>query len=467
MTPVPPVTSKALPPVETLLRRTLGERRIGLVAWRLLVLQIAHPVVAAGMDRYSTYRAHPWRRIEHTMESGGRLFFAGPEERRLEVARLQRTHRRIRGTDASGRPFSAEDPDVRGWVMVTLYESMTAMRELSGDPLPPAERDLLYAEFLDVCAALGIPAEVLPESAAEVPAYMERMVREVLEYGPEVRDMLYTMLRQAPAPRRLGRLAPAWPLLRTVVARALAALTVSDLPPAWHERFGTSRGTGGAALSWALHHGLRHAMELAPDRVRYRRRSVSGAPARASVPRARGGDSRPARLERFFREVLDQTGNGRVDSADLQAMVHSVCWRLELPAEREDLVYAAFEGWWQQLREAADTDGDGGVDCREFVSAMLSGVDRDPQYLEKGLVPAVRELFRAADADGSGYLGADEYRALFGGPRVHPAELNDGFRELDADGDGRVEEAEFVAAFRDFFTARGGNTAGTGLLGRA
>ncbi|MET8755796.1 oxygenase MpaB family protein [Streptomyces sp. NPDC004667] len=468
MPSVPSVTPAASPGVETLLRRTLGERRIGLVAWRLLVLQIAHPVVAAGMDRYSTYRAHPWRRIEHTMESGSRLFFAGPEERRLEVARLQRTHRRIHGTDAAGRAYSAEDPEVRGWVMVTLYESMTAMRELSGDPLSPAERDVLYAEFLDVCAALGIPGEVLPAGAADVPAYVERTVREVLEYGPEVRHMLHGLLREAPAPRRLARPALAWPLLRVVIARALAALTVSDLPPAWHEKFGTSRGPGGAALSWTLHHGLRHAMRLAPDRVRYRRRSVSGAPAPVVVPRARiGGDSRPARLEAFFRQVLDQTGNGRVDSADLQAMVHTVCWRLELPAEREDEVYAAFEGWWRQLREAADADGDGGVDCREFVSAMLAGVDRDPAYLENGLVPAVRALFRAADADGSGCLGADEYRLLFGGPRVHPAELNDGFREMDADGDGRVEEAEFVAAFREFFTARTDSTAGAGLLGRA
>ncbi|MER5487483.1 oxygenase MpaB family protein [Streptomyces sp. NPDC002812] len=462
------MTSKALPSAEPLLRRTLGERRIGLVAWRLLVLQIAHPTVAAGMDRYSAYRAHPWRRIEHTMESGSRLFFAGPEERRLEVARLQRTHRRINGTDAAGRAYSAEDPAVRGWVMVTLYECMTAMGELSGDPLSSAERDVLYAEFLDVCEALGIPAEALPATAADVPAYVERMVREVLEYGPEVRDMLHGMLRESPAPRRLGRLAPAWPLLRVVIARALAALTVNDLPPAWHARFWTSPGPAGAVLSWTLHHGMRHAMALAPDRLRYRRRSASGAPARAVVPRARGGgDSRPARLEAFFRQVLDQTGNGRVDSADLQAMVHTMCWRLELPAEREDELYAAFEAWWQQLRGAADTDGDGAVDCREFVSAMLAGVDGDPAYLEQGLVPAVRALFRAADSDGSGYLGADEYRGLFGGPRVHPAELNSGFRELDADGDGRVEEAEFVAAFTDFFTARTDAAAGAGLLGRA
>lgn len=45
----------------------------------------------------------------------------------------------IRGTDDAGRPYSAEDPDVRAWVMVTRYEAMTAMRELSGDPLSPAE----------------------------------------------------------------------------------------------------------------------------------------------------------------------------------------------------------------------------------------------------------------------------------------------------------------------------------------
>ncbi|GLW03607.1 hypothetical protein [Streptomyces lavendulae] len=52
---------------------------------------------------------------------------------------------------------------------------------------------------------------------------------------------------------------------------------------------------------------------------------------------------------------------------------------------------------------------------------------------------------------------------------MHPAELNDGFREPDADGDGdgRVEEAEFAAAFRDFFTARIDSTAGAGLPGRA
>ncbi|MFD6878216.1 MULTISPECIES: oxygenase MpaB family protein [unclassified Streptomyces] len=468
MTPPPP------PSAAGLLRLTLGEWRIGLVAWRLLVLQTAHPAVAAGTARYSTYRAHPWRRIEHTMDSGSRLFFATPEERRREVARLERAHRRIRGTDDAGRPYDAEDPQVRAWVMVTLYEAMTAMRELSGDPLRPHELDALYAEFKEVCADLGIPDDALPATAADVAAYVDRTVREVLEFGDQVRYLLFDMLREAPAPRRLGRLHPAWPLMRAVAASVLTTLTVADLPPAWHERFAMPRTRTAAALSWTVHRGMRQVMTRLPDRLRYRGhsdgdgpRAASGRPAAAArLPRPRTVDSRPARLEAFFHQVLDQTGDGRVDSADLQAMVHNVCWQLELPVEREDVLYAAFETWWRQLREGMDTDGDGAVECAEFVTAMLAGVDRDADYLDRGLGPAVRALFRAVDTDGSGYLCADEYRVLFGGPRVHPAELNDAFRQLDADGDGRISEEEFVAAFTDFFTARADTAAGVALLGR-
>ncbi|WP_327260787.1 oxygenase MpaB family protein [Streptomyces sp. NBC_01232] len=475
------MTRTSSPATDGLLRQTLGEWRIGLVAWRLLVLQTAHPAVAAGTARYSTYRAHPWRRIEHTMDSGSRLFFAGPEERQREIARLERAHRRIRGTDDAGRPYTAEDPEVRAWVMLTLYEAMTAMRELSGDPLEPAELDVLYAEFTEVCAALGIPGEVLPATAADVPAYVDRTVREVLELGDQVRYLLFEMLREAPAPRRLGRLRPAWPLLRTVAAGVLTTLTVADLPRAWHERFAMPRTRTAAALSWTLHRGMRQVMTRLPDRMRYRTQSDDNdggaggrqrpasrrSTAAPSLPRPRTFDSRPARLEAFFRQVLDQTGDGRVDSADLQAMVHNVCWQLELPVEREDRLYAAFESWWKQLREGMDADGDGAVECAEFVSAMLGGIDRDADYLDQGLGPAVRALFRTVDTDGSGYLCADEYRVLFGGPRVHPAELNDAFRQLDVDGDGRVSEEEFVAAFVDFFTAREDTAAGVALLGRA
>ncbi|MFE3521411.1 hypothetical protein ACFXOD_07440 [Streptomyces sp. NPDC059161] len=52
------------------------------------------------------------------------------------------------------------------------------------------------------------------------------------------------------------------------------------------------------------------------------------------------------------------------------------------------------------------------------------------------------------------------------GPRVHPTELNDALRQLDADSDGRISEEEFVTAFTDFFTALADAAAGVALLGR-
>ncbi|MFF3742763.1 oxygenase MpaB family protein [Streptomyces kronopolitis] len=478
-----------LPGPDSLLRRTLGEWRIGLVAWRLLVLQTADPAVAAGMDRFSTYRAHPWRRVEHTMDSGRRLFFSDREGLRREVARLERTHRRLAGTDEQGRPFTASDPAVRVWVLVTLYECMTAMRELSGRPLAPSELERMYGEFRAVCAEFDLADDLFPATAADVPAYMDRTIRERLEYSEPVRYLLFDMLRQAPAPRRLGRLKPAWPLVRTVAAHAIGALTVADLPEAFRERFRLRRTRRAALLSFLLHRGMRVLMNALPEERRYRtspagdsptprpatdstastgRPSAPGAgPVRIPAPRRRkGADSRPARLRTFFHQVLDQTGDGRINSADLQAMAHNVCWPLELAPEREARVYAAFETWWQHLRAGMDADGDGQVSCEEFVTAMLTGIDAGPGYLERGLLVAVRAIFHAADADGSGHLCADEYRTVFGGSRVHPAELNHGFRQLDHDGDGRITEDEFVQAFTDYFTARTDTTAGSQLLGR-
>ncbi|MFD7788635.1 oxygenase MpaB family protein [Streptomyces nojiriensis] len=467
-----------LPGPDSLLRRTLGEWRIGLVAWRLLVLQTADPAVAAGMRGFSTYRAHPWRRIEHTMDSGKRLFFSDREGLRLEVARLERTHRRLAGTDEQGRPFTASDPAVRVWVLVTLYECMTAMRELSGHPLTPPELEQMYAEFRAVCAEFALPGDLFPATAADVPAYVDRTIRERLEYSEPVRYLLFDMLREAPAPRRLGRLKPVWPVLRTLAAHVIGALTVADLPQPFRERFGLPRTRRAALLSFVLHRAMRVLMNALPEHRRYRTppagvprapQPSTGRPARpVRLPAARrkGADSRPARLRTFFHQVLDQTGDGRIGPADLQAMAHNVCWPLELSAEREAPVYAAFESWWQQLRTGMDTDEDGQVTCEEFVTAMLTGIDSGPSYLDQGLHVAMRAVFHAVDTDGSGHLCADEYRKVFGGSRVHLAELNHGFRQLDHDGDGRITEDEFVRAFTDYFTARTDNTAGSQLLGR-
>ncbi|WP_405365619.1 oxygenase MpaB family protein [Kitasatospora sp. NBC_00039] len=445
-------------------RRDLSEWRIALVAWRLLVLQASHPVVSAGMTEHSTYRGHPWRRVEHTMGSGQRLFQADEEALHREVGRLDRAHRRIRGTAPGGRPYDAEDPATRAWVLLTLFESVFTMRELSGDPYAADELEAVYGEFTATIAAFRLPEGSLPRTAAELPGYFRTMLREQLEFTDQARHLLYEMLNEAPCPRRLHWLGPVgWRLLRAVAARVVTTLTLADLPAVYRERFGLVRTRRAALLSRLLHHGGRAIMTRLPERRRYRFQRPPVPAQRRRPPRR---DTRPPRLDRFFDQVLDQTGDGYLTAPDLQAMAHNVCWQLELTEGAEGRVRAAFDGWWEQLRSTMDADGDGRIGRGEFVAATLAGCDRDPDYLERGLLPALRAVFTAADTDGDGTLDADEYRAVFGGPRVHPADLSHGFRQLDVDGDGTITEAEFLRGFTDYFTARSPSAAGTQLLGR-
>ncbi|MFE6049667.1 oxygenase MpaB family protein [Kitasatospora sp. NPDC056446] len=445
-------------------KRDLSEWRIALVAWRLLVLQAADPVVAAGMTEHSTYRAHPWRRVEHTLGSGRRLFYQDAEVLEREIARLDRAHKRIRGTAPDGRPYDARDAATRAWVLLTLFECVAAMRRLGGDPYDEGQSEEAYGEFREAVAAFGLPEGELPATAKDLPGYFARYARERLECTDAVRYLMGDLLREAPRPRRLWFLGDAgWRVVRRVVARVVTELTVADLPPAVRERFGMAVTWRAALLSVVLHRGAGALVRWLPDRLRYRSPDEERPPRRYRPRR----DARGPRLDRFFREVLDQTGDGFITVHDLRAMAHNVCWQLELDEAAEARVYEAFEGWWEQLRAAMDADGDGQVSREEFVAATVAGCDRDGAYLEQGLLPALRAVFTAADTDGSGFLEFDEYRAVFGGPRVHPVELSQGFRQLDTDGDGRITREEFLHGFTEFFTARGDSTSGTQLLGRA
>ncbi|MFI9321159.1 oxygenase MpaB family protein [Kitasatospora aureofaciens] len=446
-------------------KRDLSEWRIALVAWRLLVLQAADPVVAAGMQEHSTYRAHPWRRIEHTLGSGRRLFYQDADALRREVERLNRAHKRIRGTMPDGRPYDARDAATRVWVLLTLFECVATMRQLGGEPYDSTQLELAYREFKEAIAAFELPEAELPKAAVDLPAYFARYAREKLELTESARYLLDDILCEAPRPRRLWFLGDAgWRITRVLVARVIRELTVADLPPAVRERLGLVRTRRGALLSAVLHRGAGVVVPLLPERVRYRSPDERQRPPRRLHPGR--GDARGSRVDRFFREVLDQTGDGFITVHDLRAMAHNVCWQLELDEAAEARVYRAFDGWWEQLRAAMDANGDGKVSREEFTAATLAGLDRDEAYLEQGLLPALRAVFVAADTDGSGFLEFDEYRAVFGGPRVHPAELSHGFRQLDADGDGRITVEEFLRGFTEFFTARADSTAGAQLLGR-
>lgn len=154
---------------------------------------------------------------------------------------------------------------------------------------------------------------------------------EQLEFSGTARHLLYDLLTETPCPRRLRFLGPAgWRALSGVVARLAAELTVADLPAVFRERFGLVPTRRGRLLSLLLHRGARVVATRLPDRHRYR---APGAGSSSRPRRQPRQDTRPPRLDRFFREVLDQTGDGYLTAHDFRAMAHNVCWQLELSEE--------------------------------------------------------------------------------------------------------------------------------------
>jgi len=99
------------------------------------------------------------------------------------------------------------------------------------------------------------------------------------------------------------------------------------------------------------------------------------------------------------------------------------------------------------IRSATDGGGaDSGLDRRAFSRMMLPFLE-DELCSQEESVEELRDKFREADADGSGFLSASELWAAL--KKMDPGvELNDIvslMSELDVDGDGQLGIDEFVA----------------------
>ncbi len=219
---------------------------------RALLLQIAHPLVAAGVADHSDFRSDPWARLSGTLRSYLRIVYGTAEAARGEIRRLSDLHRGIRGnvTDPTARQrhgsrYSALDPDLALWVHATLVDSTIAAYDAWLEPLDREHRERYYAETLPVGRAFGIPASKLPPDLHAFEDYLERMLAPdgPVQVGEVARELASGILHPplGPAASAAGwpftRLAPA---LDAVPSRAYAWLfwpAIGLLPPRVREGY--------------------------------------------------------------------------------------------------------------------------------------------------------------------------------------------------------------------------------------
>lgn len=150
---------------------------------RALLLQIAHPLVAAGVAEHSGFRVDPWARLSGTLRSYLRIVYGTADAARAEIRRLRDLHSGIHGEitepfarELHGRRYSALDPQLALWVHATLVDSTIAAYDAWLEPLARAEKARYYEETLPVGRAFGIPEAILPPDLDAFEAYLSGML---------------------------------------------------------------------------------------------------------------------------------------------------------------------------------------------------------------------------------------------------------------------------------------------------
>ena len=138
---------------------------------RALLMQVAHPQVAAGVADHSDFQADPLRRLNRTMDLSLALSFGSPEEVRAAARQINRTHERITGAN-----YQALDPELLLWVHATLIDSALLTYRTFIRPLTGAEAEAYYQEAKPIGALLGIPKNRFPRNIDDFDAYVAMML---------------------------------------------------------------------------------------------------------------------------------------------------------------------------------------------------------------------------------------------------------------------------------------------------
>ena len=191
-----------------------------------ILMQFAHPKVAAGVRDHSRFASDPAGRLLRTLEITMAWVF-GTRGEAMQAARLvNRRHDTVVGAD-----YSARDPELLMWVHATLvYCAIRAYRNFVG-PLSVGEADRYYQDTKEIGVLLGIPGASYPDHVDEFNSYLEAMVqRGEVAVTADAHEMGWTVLQ--PRFRGVPRMA----------LTPLRSITAGLLPPLLREQYGLRWG---------------------------------------------------------------------------------------------------------------------------------------------------------------------------------------------------------------------------------
>jgi uncharacterized protein (DUF2236 family) len=181
-----------------------------------VLLQVAHPLVAAGVVEHSDYRRDLWRRLARTLQALYLIAYGTKAEAERAGEVVQSVHARVHGTTQRqlgrfppGTPYSASDPELMLWVHATLVESSMAVFQRFVSVLLREEQERYYQEMALVARLFGAPASVIPRSLPDFRDYFRAQIAgEAITVTAPARAVAGVIL-EAPLPTPMRVLVPA------------------------------------------------------------------------------------------------------------------------------------------------------------------------------------------------------------------------------------------------------------------
>ena len=167
-----------------------------------LLLEVAHPLVAAGVAEHSDFRRDPFGRLQRTLAAISALALE-PRDRALAAARgVARAHERVRGRlaervgpFAAGTAYSGRDPDLVLWVWGTLVDTALAVYRDFVAPLDSAALAEYHRDQRSLALLLGAPADRTPGDPESFRSWFDGMLSgDVLTVGAAAREIARAVL---------------------------------------------------------------------------------------------------------------------------------------------------------------------------------------------------------------------------------------------------------------------------------
>lgn len=220
------------------------EPAVVLCGQRAVLLQLAHPAIAAAGVQASDFRKDFVGRTFRTFKKNFSLVY-GDLPTALAVAdRVHAQHLVVRG---------ATDPTIARWVLATMIESTVRGFDVLMDPLPDDVREAFYQDMLLFGALFGVLPQHLPPDWPGFQRWFDDVLAgDTLEVGDTAKELAGFLFEDG---------WNVWGLDRIFAAGVM--------PPRWRDAYGLSWSRRTRASFEVTRRTLRRTLRTVPKHLRY------------------------------------------------------------------------------------------------------------------------------------------------------------------------------------------------------